>query len=137
MTYRTETIEQELVDLVRKLPPDRAAEVRDFAEFLFTRNTTDTDLSDKKLSDWDRQAEQIDREQLAYEAQHAQLREQYEGKYIAMHRSEVIDHDLDRTALRRRVRKQYGNTPILITLVEKEPIQTFWIRSPRLVVDEP
>ena len=48
----------------------------------------------------------------------------------------VIDRDADRLALRRRVRQQLGDIPVFFTLVEDEPIQTFWMRSPHLVADK-
>ena len=75
---------------------------------------------------------QIEVEQRAYEAQHAELSTRYTGEYIAMHRGQVIDHDSDRVALSRRVRASYGNAPILITPVLAEARQTIRVRSPHL-----
>ena len=75
---------------------------------------------------------QIEKEQQAYEAQHAQLLEQYTGEYIAMQHGQVIDHDSDRVALSQRVRARYGNAPILITPVLAQTRQILLVRSPRL-----
>lgn len=57
-------------------------------------------------------------------------RTKYEGLFVAVHNRQLIDHDHDRIALRRRVRAKYGQTAILIMPAEGPPdIQIF---SPRL-----
>jgi len=83
-------------------------------------------LAEKRL-------DQIDREQQAYEAQHARILAIYAGQYIAMRRGQVVDHDTDRVALGQRVRARYGFEPILITPVRQEARQTMVVRSPRLL----
>lgn len=135
MTVMTQDIEQELLRAVRRLSATRAAEVLDFAQFLMTRDPAPAGNGDEVQSDWDRQAEQIDREQRIYESRHGELLAQYRGRYIAMRNGQVIDHDADRLALRRRVRKQHGNKAIFFTLVEDDPVQTIWMRSPQLEVN--
>lgn len=77
----------------------------------------------------------IDREMQAYLQQHEQLLATYRGQSIAMHNGEVIDHDPDEVALSQRVRAQYGKEPVLITPVLPEPIQTIFVRSPRLLME--
>lgn len=80
------------------------------------------------------QAEQqrkIEREERHYEAQHAELLALYQGQYIAMHDGKVVDHDVDRVALSRRIRSKYGKTAVLITQVREEPKLTIRVRSPR------
>jgi len=47
---------------------------------------------------------QIDREQQAYAAHHAQRVADYAGQYLALRQGQVVDHDPDRSALGRRVR---------------------------------
>lgn len=135
MTVMTQDIEQELLRAVRRLSATRAAEVLDFAHFLMTRDLPSAGNGDEVQSDWDRQAEQIDREQRIYERRHGALLAQYGGRYIAMLGGKVIDHDTDRLVLRRRVRKQHGDKAIFFTLVEDDPVQTIWMRSPRLEVN--
>lgn len=77
----------------------------------------------------------IDREMQAYLQQHEQLLATYRGQSIAMHNGEVIDHDPDEVALSQRVRARYGKEPVLITPVLPEPIQTIFVRSPRLLME--
>lgn len=136
MTANVLDIEQELLQTVRQLPAARAAAVLDFAQFLMARPAAVTDNRGEAQSDWDRQAEQIDREQRIYERRHSELLAQYRGRYIAMRHGQVIDHDTDRLALRRRVRTQQGNKAVFFTLVEADPVQTIWMRSPQLEVNE-
>lgn len=135
MAGLAQDIEHEIVQIVRNLPVKSATEVRDFAEFLAYKATT-LSRTQSVLTDWDKQAAAIDREQRAFESQHSDLLKQYRGRYIAMIGGQVVDHDLDRVALRRRIRQRYGSSPVLITSVEDEPVQTVWIRSPRLVAEE-
>jgi len=77
----------------------------------------------------------IDREMQAYIHQHEQLLTNYRGQYIAMLNGKVIDHDADEVALSRRVHAQYGKQTILLTPVLPEPIQTIFMRSPRMVME--
>jgi hypothetical protein len=98
------------------------------------------EVAQASVATWPGQAEQhekIARDQQAYEAQHAALFAQYKGQYIAMHQGKVIDHDLDRVALSRRIDKRYGQIAILITQVREEPWLTIHLRSPRLVKTKP
>ena len=128
-------IEHEIVQIVRSLPPKSVVEVRDFAQFLASREAVLPRMSEPVMTDWDEQAAVIDREQRAFESQHDDLLERYRGRYIAMIGGQVVDDDVDRVALRRRIRQRYGASPVLITSVEESPIQTVWIRSPRLVAE--
>lgn len=79
----------------------------------------------------------IDREQAAFEASHAILLEEYTGEYIAMRRGQVVDHDVDRAILGRRVRTRYDSEPVLIAPVLQEPRQTIVIHSPHLQEQKP
>jgi len=77
--------------------------------------------------------EDIEREQEAYAAQHAQLLATYAGQYIAMHHGRVVDHDENRAALGHRVRARFGCAPVLITPVLEQPQQIITVRSPRFL----
>jgi hypothetical protein len=74
----------------------------------------------------------IDAEVKAYHRKHPRLRAKYLGKYIAMHNGRVVDHDQDASALYQRIRKRFGQTPVLIRLVEEVPERVLVFRSPRL-----
>lgn len=98
-----------------------------------TEATASTPIAQPENAYWLEQERKIAIEQQAYERQHQQLLAHYKGQYIAMFRGEIVDNDVDDIALSRRIRSQYGSTPVLITPVLDEPIQTFYVRSPRLV----
>lgn len=134
MTVSIIDLEQELLQAVRQLPATRAAEVLDFAQFLVTRYPVPAN-GDETKSDWQEQVEKIDREQRIYERRHSELLAQYRGRFVAMLNGQVIDHDTDRLALRRRVRKHLGDTPVFFTLVEADPVQTIWVRTPQIEID--
>ncbi len=67
---------------------------------------------------WELDRRKISEESAVYRQRHAELREQYLGQYIAMHNGQVVDHDTDFQALRQRIRRRFGRTPVMITLVE-------------------
>jgi hypothetical protein len=45
----------------------------------------------------------------------ADKREPYAGEYVAVRQQEVVDHDRDEEALRRRVRARFGKMAVLIS----------------------
>ena len=73
----------------------------------------------------------IKEESIRFQAKHTELLAKYRGKYIAMQNGEALDHDTDIRELYLRVRKQYSDVPVLITLVSDEPVLTYHMRSPR------
>jgi hypothetical protein len=70
---------------------------------------------------WEQERHKIEQEGAAYRRQHAAIKAQYLGQYIAVHEGQVVDHDPDFAALRRRIHQQYGHTPVMITRVEEQP----------------
>ncbi|MBI5653227.1 MAG: hypothetical protein HZC40_22690 [Chloroflexi bacterium] len=74
----------------------------------------------------------IEAEIEAYHRKYPRLRARYLGKYIAMHNGRVVDHDQDPSALYLRIRKRFGNTPVLMRQVENVVEREIVIRSPRL-----
>ncbi len=86
--------------------------------------------------DYLRQArrEKIHREQEAYLAMHAELKQKYLGQHVAIHEGKLVDVDADAGVLLRRVRRQFGRAPVMICEVSEQPIPEFVIRSPRLKV---
>jgi hypothetical protein len=59
-------------------------------------------------------------------------RSRYQGQFVAVHQGLVIDHDSDRLQLYRRVHRQLGDTPVLITPADAPHPREFRILSPRL-----
>lgn len=73
---------------------------------------------------WELDRRKIAEESVHYRRQHTQLRQEYLGEYIAMHKGAVIDHSEDFAQLRQRVRERFPGTAVMITLVTEEPIPT-------------
>jgi hypothetical protein len=61
------------------------------------------------------QRKKIDAESAWWQSAAAEVRARYTGEFVAIHQQIVVDHDQDEEALRKRIRSQYGKTPILIT----------------------
>ena len=114
------------------LRPNLAEQLRTEAE----RRRTDVEkLVNDWLEDdlWEQRTKKIHEEAERYRAQHAQLRLQYADKVIAMRDGEVVDSGEDLPEVYRRIRERFGDEPVLITRVGVEAIETYTIRSPRLV----
>ena len=47
-----------------------------------------------------------------------QVRARYAGEFVAVHNKQVVDHDKDEEALRKRIRTRYGKTAVLLTPAE-------------------
>ena len=60
-------------------------------------------------------------------------RKGYEGKFVAVHKGQVVDSDPDRLELYFRVRQRFGRQTILITEGGDHPIPIYRVRSPRRV----
>jgi hypothetical protein len=69
----------------------------------------------------DLQRQKLAREIEAYERLHGQLKESCLGQWVAIHQGELIDHDVERSELHRRVRRQFGRTSVLIRQVFEQP----------------
>lgn len=74
----------------------------------------------------------VAREMQAYIAMHPLLKKTHFGKHVAIYDGRLIDSDTDYEKLTRRIDAQYPNRFVWVSTVEKEPIQTFVFRSPRL-----
>ncbi len=85
---------------------------------------------------WELDRRKITEESAHYRRQHAQLRQEYLGEYIAMHRGAVVDHSEDFTQLRQRMQERFPNTAVMITLVTEEPIAAL-ARSGFRMADNP
>jgi Arc/MetJ family transcription regulator len=68
---------------------------------------------------WELDRRKISEESQIYQQRHAELKAQYLGQYIAMSDGQVVDHDVDITVLRQRVRQRFGRKPVMIALVEE------------------
>lgn len=118
----------------------RGADVTEMLEQIISRYLTATQsaagghATPAALNDQQRTIEQ---EQQVFAARHQEFLALYPGETIVIHAGKVIDHDVDRVALSRRIRGQYGNQPIFMAPVLPEPIQTMQTRSPHLTDELP
>jgi hypothetical protein len=108
--------------------------LNDLAEMASQYGLDANELLNKALRNYRRQLEEakIEAEKQQFLRQHPQLKQTYLGQFIAMHRSQVIDHDQDFETLHRRIRQKYGREAILIRQVELEPDRPLIVRSPRI-----
>jgi hypothetical protein len=74
----------------------------------------------------------IGREQEAYLAMHAELKQKYLGQHVAIYEGKLVDRDADAGALFQRVRQRFGHAPVMICEVTEQAIPEYVIRSPRL-----
>ncbi|TEU22290.1 MAG: hypothetical protein E3J21_00435 [Anaerolineales bacterium] len=74
-------------------------------------------------------------ESRAFERMHRQLLSRYRGQFVAVYGGQVVDSDLDKKNLARRVYERYGPAPIFFQQVTDEPIRTIHLRSPRRAED--
>ncbi len=80
-------------------------------------------LHDKKLA----------AEAEAYAACHSQLKEQYFGQFVAMHRGEVVDVDPDFEPLFLRIQQNFAGITVLVRRVMEDVVPEFSAPAPRLV----
>jgi hypothetical protein len=77
----------------------------------------------------------VEREKAAYLRLYPQLKAQYAGQYVAIHKGQLVDHDTDYGALFERIDDRYPDTFVWLTRVGDEPMGTIHFRSPRFVED--
>lgn len=63
---------------------------------------------------------------------HAELQQQYGGRFVALRDGQVLDHDPNGGDLYARMRSQYGDLPVLIVEVTDQPDQLFTRLSQRV-----
>ena len=74
--------------------------------------------------------EQLEQEVAAYEAMHSVLWRTHAGEWVAFHDRTLVDHDVDKANLYRRVHDQFGRVPVLIRRVKADPVEEIWLRTP-------
>jgi predicted transcriptional regulator len=75
----------------------------------------------------------LDREMQAYIALHPMLKEKYFGKYVAVYQGKLVDVADDLGTLHERIHALYPKQIVWIAQVKAEPIETLYVRSPRLL----
>ena len=118
MTMTVLQISEDLAQEISSVAENRGVAVEEFLRIMMRRERT---LAQRK---------KIEQEQNWWLTRPLSERAQYEGQYVAVHNQELIDHDPDRQALRRRIRTKYGQTAIL--MMPAEGPSEILIFSPRL-----
>src|SRR3990172_9675270 len=65
----------------------------------------------------ERQIAKLEAEIEAYHRMHPQLKQKFLGEWVAVHDRQLVDHDVDRAEMYRRVRARYGRTTVLLRQV--------------------
>ncbi len=82
------------------------------------------------------QRKKIEAEVRVYESMYAELVNTHLGRYVALHRSNLVDSDEDFQTLHQRVRQRYGNEAVLIRRVEASVKSELVFRSRELIGHE-
>lgn len=75
------------------------------------------------------------REEVAYQAMHAELWTKYPHQHVAIYQGQLVDHDRDAAALYLRIRQKYPGEFVLMAPVGPEPEEEYHILSPQLVAE--
>ncbi len=110
-------------DLVKTIHEEAAVRGMTIETYLHGAVSRERSMSDRR---------KIEREQSWWLSLPLSERAKYEGEYVAVHNYQLIDHDIDKTVLYRRVRERFGNTAVLI--MPAEGPREIVIRSPRFDV---
>ncbi len=116
----TIAVETELYDRIQKAASEQKANVNEVLNQAIRRYL------------WELDRQKISEESKLYRQQYAELKKQYKNQYIAMHNGQVVDNDKEISALRQRIRQQFGHTPVMITLVDEVAGQSFVRRGFRM-----
>ena len=80
----------------------------------------------------DKKARILAQEEDAFIKMHAVLCQDYMGEYVAVHGSEMVDHDSDLESLTLRMYERFNDQPVWIAPVRQQPVEEWHMRSPRL-----
>lgn len=87
---------------------------------------------------WENSADEAPTPEMqAYIALHPVLKDKYLGKYVAIYKGKLVDHDANHEMLYKRINARYPDEFVWISLVEDEAIPTLHFRSPRIEWDAP
>jgi len=125
----TVTFSAELSQKIQRLANLNEQDINEFVETL-----VDEALSDEteEVIDLTEPDEAVASEITAYHRLHKTLWEQYSGHYVAIHGGKLIDYDMDKLALSRRINERFPDQFVLLRKVEREPERVLYFRSPRI-----
>ena len=99
-------VSDELARAIRREAEARGLPLEEFLRSAIRRERT---IADRRA---------LEREQAWWQSLSPNERSRYQGETVAIYGHQVIDHDRDDLALYRRVRSQFGHTPVLIMAAE-------------------
>lgn len=85
----------------------------------------------------DKKVRILAQEEDAFIKMHPMLRQQYMDEYVAVYGTELVDHDMDLASLTLRMYERFGDQPVWIAPVRRQPVEEWQMRSPRLDRDRP
>ena len=65
-----------------------------------------------------------------------ELWQTYPNQFVAVFQQQVVDHDVNKSALLRRIRTTHSGAIVLIRQVTGQPTPTYRVYSPRLIRNE-
>ena len=97
------------------------------------QGSTTEELAEQALRQFlrDEKRRLMRRESVAFQSMHAELLAKHLAEYVAIYQGQLVDYDVDQSALVTRIDTQYPDVPVLIKQVLPDPNETYTIRSPR------
>lgn len=111
-------VKDDLAHEIRQVADQEGLQVEEFVEQALRR----------QLTLINRQKLQAENE--AFRTMRAELEAQFPGKYVAIDRGKVVDHDTHRRQLYLRIRQKFGNTAVLIKQVTQDHERDLRFPSP-------
>lgn len=108
----------------------------DFVHGIAIEETNEADeenFTEDSIFYQDPRQEIMEREVVAFEAQHQALVDKYLGQYVAIHRGQLIDSDPDEARLLERISAKYPDVVVLIRKVHQTLPSPLNFRSPKLM----
>ena len=109
--------------------------IKPLAQLAAERGESVNDIVEKLIADYlgDQRHRYLMEEMERFRTLHPELRQRFEGSYVAMRDGRVLDHDSNGNRLYTRVREQFGDIPVLIVEVTDQPEQLFTRMSRQII----
>lgn len=124
----TVTLSGAISERVQQLASRRQQEVNEIVGTLLSQVLPE-EPDGETIIDLTEPDEAVAQEVAAYHRLHTQLWEKFPGRYVAIHRGQLVDYDSDRVALWGRVDEQFPHDFVLIRQVGREPERILYFRS--------
>ena len=126
-------IKQQLISVADTLPFEKMQQLLDFAAFLRHQHGSVTqpelDKPQETLDEWEKA---LSHAEAYWFSLPEPIRLSYAGKVVALTKDRILDSDPQLQSLKRRVRKQFANQPILYLDADAELLPPLIIHSPKI-----